>query len=60
LEALKKTVAEHLRSKDYIIIVEGKEYTAKQLADEIEKETEVGKMMLEMAIKGTIDRYGKR
>jgi len=60
MEALKKTIAEHLRSKDYIILIEGKEYTAKQLAEQVEKETEVGKKVLEMAIKGTIDRYGKK
>lgn len=59
MEAMKKAVADHLRSKDYIILIEGKEYSSQQLADEIEKETPIGKKMLEIAIKGTVERYSK-
>jgi len=59
VEAVKKAIATHLRTKDYVILIEGKEYTAKQLADEVEKETDVGKKVIEMAIKGTLERYGR-
>jgi len=57
LEELKKTLAEYLRTRKYVMIIEGKTYSPNQLADAVEKGTPIGKKLIEMAIKGTIDRY---
>jgi hypothetical protein len=32
-------------------------YTSEELAKEVENETEIGKKIIEMAIRGTIERY---
>jgi len=60
MESLKETLAKHLENKPYSIIIDGKVYKAKELAEHIRNETEIGKKFIEMAIKGTIERYGKR
>jgi len=60
IEDLKEALAKHLENKSYAIIIDGKVYKAKELAEHIRKETEVGKKFIEMAVKGTIERYGKR
>jgi len=58
-EALKKAVADAIRKSRLSTIVGRKLYTAEELAREVEKESEVGKKIIEMAIKGTIERYAK-
>jgi len=58
-ETLKKAVADGIRRSRYSTIIANKLYTAEELAREVEKETEIGKKMIEMAIKGTIERYSK-
>ena len=58
-EALKKAVADAIRKSRFSTIVGKKLYSAEELAREVEKETEIGKKMIEMAIKGTIERYSK-
>jgi len=60
MESLKETLAKHLETKPYAIIIDGKVYRAKELAEHIRKETSIGKKFIEMAVKGTIERYGKR
>lgn len=59
MEALKVVVANHLANKKYKVIVDGKEYTASELANEVLKESELGIKVLQMVIKGTLERYGK-
>jgi len=58
-EFLKKAVADAIRKSRFSTIVGKKLYSAEELAREVEKETEIGKKMIEMAIKGTIERYSK-
>ena len=58
-EALKKAVADAIRKSRLSTIVGRKLYTAEELAREVEKESDVGKKIIEMAIKGTIERYAK-
>jgi len=58
-ESLKKAVADAIRRSGYSTIIANRVYTAEELAKEVENETEVGKKMIEMAIKGTIERYSK-
>ncbi len=60
LEELKKTVADAVRRSGFSTILAGKLYTAEELAKEVENETEIGKKMIEMAIRGTIERYSKK
>ncbi len=57
MEELKKAVADAIRRSGYSTIIANKLYTAEELAKEVENETEVGKRMIELAIKGTIERY---
>jgi len=59
MENLKKTVASALKSTPYSIIIDGKMYSGKELADHVMKETDLGLKVIEMAIKGTIERYSK-
>jgi len=58
-ETLKKIVADAIRKSGFSTVIGKKLYTAEELAREVEKETEVGKKMIEIAIKGTIERYAK-
>ena len=58
-ETLKKIVADAIRKSRLSTIVGRKLYSAEELAREVEKESEVGKKIIEMAIKGTIERYAK-
>lgn len=58
-EDLKKAIADAIRRTGFSTIHAGKLYTAEELAKEVENETEVGKKIIEMAIKGTIERYKK-
>ena len=58
-ETLKKAVADAIRKSRLSTIVGRKLYTAEELAREVEKESDVGKKIIEMAIKGTIERYAK-
>ena len=60
MESLKEALAKYLENKPYCIIIDGKVYKAKELAEHVRKETSVGKKFIEMAVKGTIERYGKR
>jgi|GEM_PF-2374455 len=60
VEELKKVVADAIRRAGYATIIAGKLYTAEELAREVENETEIGRKMIEMAIKGTIERYSKK
>ena len=59
MENLKRTVASGLKSTPYNLIIDGKTYRGEELADHVMKETEVGKKIVEMVIKGTLERYGK-
>ena len=59
LNDLKKAIADGIRRSGCSTIIANKLYTAEELAREVEKESEVGKKIIEMAIKGTIERYAK-
>ena len=58
-KALKKAVADAIRKSGLSTVIGRKLYTAEELAREVEKESDVGKKMIEIAIKGTIERYAK-
>ena len=58
-ETLKKAVADAIRKSGLSTVIGRKLYTAEELAREVEKESDVGKKMIEIAIKGTIERYAK-
>ena len=58
-ETLKKAVADAIRKSGFSTVIGRKLYSAEELAREVEKESEVGKKIIEMAIKGTIERYAK-
>jgi 23S rRNA pseudoU1915 N3-methylase RlmH len=58
METLKVVVASHLQDKKYTIIIDGKTYKASELAQEVLKESEIGVKVLQMVIKGTLERYG--
>ncbi|RLI43539.1 hypothetical protein DRO59_00555 [Candidatus Bathyarchaeota archaeon] len=58
-ETLKKAVADAIRKSGLSTVIGRKLYTAEELAREVENETEIGKKMIEIAIKGTIERYQK-
>jgi len=57
---LRKVIADAIRRSKYSTIMKDRVYTAEELASEVEKGTEVGNKVVEMAIKGTIERYSKR
>ncbi|MEM2262545.1 MAG: hypothetical protein QXK24_08855 [Ignisphaera sp.] len=59
MEDLKKIVANAIKKSSISTIIGNKIYTPEELAREIENETEIGKKMIEIAIKGTIERYTK-
>ena len=59
MENLKKTVASALKSMPYSLIIDGKMYKGEELADHVMKETEIGLKVIEMIIKGTIERISK-
>ena len=59
MENLKKTVASALKSMPYNLIIDGKMYRGEELADHVMKETSLGLKVIEMIIKGTIERYSK-
>ena len=59
MENLKRTVASALKSTPYNLIIDGKTYRGEELADHVMKETDLGLKVIEMAIKGTIERYSK-
>lgn len=59
LESLKKTVAQAIRRTGFTTIIGRKVYSAEELAREVEKETEIGKKMVQLAIRGTLERYSK-
>ena len=54
---MKRAVAEAIRSKGYTTVIGNKAYTAEELAKEVEAETEIGKKLIEWAVKGTLERY---
>ena len=59
MENLKKIVANALKSMPYNLIINGKMYKGEELADHVMKETEIGLKVIEMIIKGTIERYSR-
>ena len=59
MENLKKVVASALKSMPYNLIIDGKMYKGEELADHVMKETEIGLKVIEMLIKGTIERYNR-
>ena len=59
MENLKKVVANALKSMPYNLIIDGKMYKGEELADHVMKETEIGLKVIEMIIKGTIERISK-
>ena len=54
LNDLKKAIADGIRRSGCSTIIANKLYTAEELAREVEKESDVGKKIIEMAIKGTV------
>jgi len=60
METLKEIIAKSLEGKPYSIIIEGKVYSASQLAEEVRKASEIGMKVIEIAIKGTLERYAYR
>ena len=60
MENLKKTVASALKSMPYSLIIDGKMYRGEELADHVMNETNLGLKVIEIIIKGTIERYSKR
>jgi len=60
LEELRKTIAGYLRMKKYNIIIDGKIYRADELAREVESGTEIGMKLINMAIRGALERYAKQ
>jgi len=60
MENLKETIAKHLEGKSYKFIVGDKVLTAKELAEHVRHETDLGRKFIEMAVKGTVERYAKR
>jgi 23S rRNA pseudoU1915 N3-methylase RlmH len=58
MESLKVVVADHLKKKRYTIFIDGKAYDSDKLAEEVLKESEVGVKVLQMVVKGTLERYG--
>jgi hypothetical protein len=59
MEELKKAVADAVRRSGYSTAINEKVLTAEELAKEVENETEIGRKIIQMAIKGTIERYSK-
>lgn len=59
METLKAVVAQHLASKDYVVVIDGKAYSSRQLAEEVLKESELGVKVLQIVIKGTLERYSR-
>ena len=59
MKNLKKVVANALKSMPYNLIIDGKMYKGEELADHVMKETEIGLKVIEMIIKGTIERISK-
>jgi hypothetical protein len=57
LDELRKVVADAIRRKGYMTVLGNKAYTAEELAKEVEAGTEVGKKIIEWAIRGTLERY---
>jgi len=62
MESLKEVVVKALRARpDISTVINDKVYTSEELVREVLDETEVGKKVLEMVVKGTLERYlGKR
>ena len=60
MENLKKTVASALKSMPYSLVIDGKMYSGDELADHVMKETELGLKVIEMVVKGTLERYGRK
>lgn len=59
MESLKVVVANALASKDYNVIIDGRVYSSRQLAEEVLKGSELGVKVLEIVVKGTLERYGR-
>jgi hypothetical protein len=59
-EELKKTVIEYFREKKYGLIINEKYYKYDKIINEIENDTEVGKFIVGLIIRWTIDRYSKK
>lgn len=60
MEELRRAIADHLRSKKYSIIIDGKMYSADELAREVESGSEIGMKLVNMAIRGALERYAKQ
>ena len=60
MEELRKAIASYLRLKKYSIIIDGKIYSADELAREVESGTEIGMKLINMAIRGALERYAKQ
>jgi hypothetical protein len=55
VDSLKKALAEYFRSRtDRIYVAGRRQFTGPELAKEIENETEYGKMIIKIAVKGTL------
>jgi len=57
---LRKVIARAIRDSKYHTIIKNRVYSAEELAEEVEKGTEVGNKFIELAVKGTLERYAKR
>ena len=59
MKNLKKVVANALKSMPYNLIINGKMYRGEELAEHVMKETPLGLKVMEIAVKGTLERYAK-
>jgi len=59
MEELRKTIADAIRKSGYSTIIDNKLYSSEELAKEVENGTEIGKKIIQMAVRGTIERYSK-
>jgi hypothetical protein len=59
VEELKKAVASALKTMPYSLIVDGKMYSGAQLAEHVLNGTPVGAKVVEMVLKGTLERLAK-
>jgi hypothetical protein len=53
LTTLKSAIAKYLRSQKRYFVIGQKIYSTSELADEVEKETDVGKLIIKMALKAS-------
>lgn len=58
-QEFKEVVIKHILEKRLKISDGTRTYSPEELAEQIRKETEVGKKILEAVVRGTLERYGR-